>query len=298
MTTNESLQHESRGTTRTGESFCGSVIRLGCSHCDRTDHDGVASLPSDWTDIREVKPQGEEIWETHIGVCPSCLRIQVNDASELDNEVPPWDEGNPELDASQDSIHPIVKQIVDRDCHVGTSNQDVVRHVISKLKGSYSTYRKLPEIHKRLLVEQCVRQHSRNRREYVEVMSGFSHTTSRDDSVGQFLPEALSGEELVALMRKHKVTIESLAFRVGTSMKRVRQLRKSGIQDPLIVRDWRQAITGQDPGPIPSRFSVGQPADEGECCFCGCPLYVGDTAYEYGRSMFCSITCCRTSRGW
>jgi hypothetical protein len=64
-------------------------IRLGCNHCDREDFDGIDELPSDWTDIHEVRSFDEAIrevdvddqsrsvfdWQTHLGVCPECQAI-------------------------------------------------------------------------------------------------------------------------------------------------------------------------------------------------------------------------------
>lgn len=108
----------------------------------------------------------------------------------------------------------------------------------------------------------------------------------------------LSGNEIVTLMRRHKVTILQLAFRLGSTQKRVRAIRKKGLVCNLAVRDWIQAITMEDPGPIPDMYRVQNPSEEGQCCFCGCPLYVGDDAYDYVGEMFCSTACARKSRGW
>jgi hypothetical protein len=192
-------------------------------------------------------------------------------------------------------VHPIIKQIIDRDCHVATPAKDVVRHVISKLRKGYETMRAMPQADRDQLIEECVQHHRGNFKEYVEVMSGFTQTVGADLSK---LPSSVSGAEIARLMRKHKVTIEALAFRLGTTQKRVRKIRNTKLGDPLAVRDWIQAITGTDPGPIPEKFCVQNRQEEGECCFCGYPLYVGDDAFEYVGSMFCSITCCRKSRGW
>ena len=178
---------------------------------------------------------------------------------------------------------------------MATPAKDVVRHVISKLRKGYETLRAMPQTDRDQLVEQCVQHHRGNFKEYVEVMSGFTQTVGADPSK---LPSSLTGAEIVRLMRKHKVTIEALAFRLGTTQKRVRKIRNTKLDDPLAVRDWIQAITGEDPGPIPEKCAIHKPADEGICCFCGSPLYVGDEAYEYVGSMFCSTNCCRQSRGW
>ena len=58
------------------------------------------------------------------------------------------------------------------------------------------------------------------------------------------------------------------------------------------------AITSEDPGPIPEKYCVHNRTEEGSCCFCGYPLYDGDPAYDYVGEMFCSVACCRKSRGW
>ncbi|MEQ1830766.1 MAG: hypothetical protein ABL921_32750 [Pirellula sp.] len=153
----------------------------------------------------------------------------------------------------------------------------------------------MPQQDRDQLVEQCVQHHRGNFKEYVEVMSGFTRTVGADPSK---LPSSLSGAEIVRLMRKHKLTIEALAFRLGTTQKRVRKIRNTKLDDSLAVRDWIQAITGEDPGPMPEKVCVHNRQEEGDCCFCGYPLYVGDTAFEYVGSMFCSTTCCRKSRRW
>ena len=65
-------------------------IRLGCIHCSRDDFDGTDKLPEDWEDIDEVQSYEDSIsevdpddpsaditfWETHMGVCPDCLKEQ------------------------------------------------------------------------------------------------------------------------------------------------------------------------------------------------------------------------------
>lgn len=59
---------------------------------------------------------------------------------------------------------------------------------------------------------------------------------------------ALSGNNLKKLMRSHKVTIRDLKASTGISMKRIREVRESGLTDCNAARDWVQAITGSDPG--------------------------------------------------
>lgn len=124
---------------------------------------------------------------------------------------------------------------------MATPAKEVVRHVISKLRKGYETLRAMPQNDRGQLVEQCVQHHQGNFKEYVEVMSGFTQSVVIDPSK---IPSSLTGAEIVRLMRKHKVTIEALAFRPQTTHTRVRKIRNTKLDDPLAVRDWIQAITG------------------------------------------------------
>ncbi|MDC0937037.1 hypothetical protein OAS39_12185 [Pirellulales bacterium] len=108
----------------------------------------------------------------------------------------------------------------------------------------------------------------------------------------------LSGEELRRLMRWHKMAIGALSFRMGVTQTRVREVRHKGLQDSYAVRDWLEAITGEDVGPLPERRRISRYLEEAVCGYCGHPLYVGDFAYEYLEEVFCSATCSRRSRGW
>lgn len=60
----------------------------------------------------------------------------------------------------------------------------------------------------------------------------------------------LTGKQLQSLMLQHKVTIAVLAARLQLPMTRVRLYRAHGHGCPFTARDWIQAITGTDPGPI------------------------------------------------
>jgi hypothetical protein len=71
-------------------------------------------------------------------------------------------------------IHPIVRQIIDRDCHVGWSNRRVIRHVVSKLRDGQRTFRAMPREDRRTLLQQCIERHRQNWEEYVNVMGGWS----------------------------------------------------------------------------------------------------------------------------
>jgi hypothetical protein len=70
----------------------------------------------------------------------------------------------------QFDVHPILRQIIDRDCHVSESNRYVIRHVISKLRNGWQTFRKMPRSDRRFLMRQCIQQHRENRELYVAVM--------------------------------------------------------------------------------------------------------------------------------
>lgn len=73
-----------------------------------------------------------------------------------------------------------------------------------------------------------------------------------DHGVERFPVEGgkMSGEDVTRLMRKHNVTIRELAKRAGITMKRIREVRASGLEDRLAIRDWIEAIVGRDPGPM------------------------------------------------
>jgi hypothetical protein len=72
---------------------------------------------------------------------------------------------------------------------------------------------------------------------------------------------ALSGRDLCRLMRRHHVTIRTLAQRMDIPMTRVRYRRQHGIAEWPILRDWVEAITGADPGAIPHAIYHGPVAD-------------------------------------
>ena len=52
------------------------------------------------------------------------------------------------------------------------------------------------------------------------------------------------------LMRRHRVTIRGLSLRMGIPQYRVRAAREFGPIDCNSARDFIEAITGSDPGPI------------------------------------------------
>jgi hypothetical protein len=60
----------------------------------------------------------------------------------------------------------------------------------------------------------------------------------------------LPGDEVRRLMRQCCVTIRELSKRTGITMKRIREVRAEGLCDRNAARDWIEAITGSDPGPV------------------------------------------------
>ena len=108
-------------------------------------------------------------------------------------------------------------------------------------------------------------------------------------------PSTLSGDELMRLMRKHRMTISNLAFLVGTTQKRVRQLRQTGLTDAAVIRDWLEAITGHDPCPVPKRCKIENAYEGAECHFCRYPLFHDDVVWRYADRVYCTIDCCRKS---
>ena len=66
--------------------------------------------------------------------------------------------------------HPIVRQIVDRDCHVSLTNEEVIDHVISKLRHGMETFRVMPQEERDRLVRDCTMVHEWNRQLYRDVM--------------------------------------------------------------------------------------------------------------------------------
>lgn len=59
---------------------------------------------------------------------------------------------------------------------------------------------------------------------------------------------AITGNSIIRLMRRHKVTIRDLAKSAGFTQKRIREVRRDGLLDRGSKRDWIQVITGKDPG--------------------------------------------------
>ena len=86
----------------------------------------------------------------------------------------------------------------------------------------------------------------------------------------------LSGVEVTKLMRRHRKTIGELSFRLGVSQKRLREVRDQGRSDPYAVRDWLEAIVGEDVGPLPTRYRIKHGREECSCGQCDYRREVGD----------------------
>ena len=67
---------------------------------------------------------------------------------------------------------------------------------------------------------------------------------------GPKLTTPLTGQQVTRLMRQYRVTIRALSQPTGITQKRIRQVRSTGLGDRNAIRDWIEAITGKDPGPI------------------------------------------------
>jgi hypothetical protein len=67
-------------------------------------------------------------------------------------------------------VHPIIRQIINRDCHVGESNRKVIRHVVSKLRNGYRTFRGMQKEERKAFMRQCIQQHRENCELYRAVM--------------------------------------------------------------------------------------------------------------------------------
>ncbi len=74
------------------------------------------------------------------------------------------------LAKKKQATHPITRQIIDCECHVGLSNRAVFRLVISHLIEGYKTYRSIPKESRRKLLQECIDIHRYNQAEYQAVM--------------------------------------------------------------------------------------------------------------------------------
>jgi hypothetical protein len=71
----------------------------------------------------------------------------------------------------------MIRMIVGR-CHVGDTNRQVVRYLISRLKKGYASWQAMPREQRRLAMRECIRIHAENRGVYRFVMSGQTERTA------------------------------------------------------------------------------------------------------------------------
>lgn len=96
----------------------------------------------------------------------------------------------------------------------------------------------------------------------------------------------LSGAEVVRLMRGYGVTIAQLARRMNIPQTRVRAVRAKGVTGAEYVRDWREAITGVDPGPqyvgnpVPKSSRAGRRLPAGDDVAQAADLYSRFSGHE------------------
>lgn len=64
----------------------------------------------------------------------------------------------------------IISMIIDRDCHVSWSNRRVIKHVISRLRNGYRTFATMQRAERRRFMQECIRIHHANQKEYRFVM--------------------------------------------------------------------------------------------------------------------------------
>jgi hypothetical protein len=105
-------------------------------------------------------------------------------------------------------------------------------------------------------------------------------------------PSMLTSEDIVRLMRKHRITIPILASQLGLSQRRVRLLKHTGLTDAAVIRNWLEAITGQDPGPVPRCCRIENAYEGAQCHFCRYPLFHNDVAWRYADRVYCTMDCC------
>ena len=59
--------------------------------------------------------------------------------------------------------------------HVSATNREVIRHVISKLRDGYQTWRTIPVARRKDMMRSIIKAHQDNRELYSYVMKGGKH---------------------------------------------------------------------------------------------------------------------------
>lgn len=70
-------------------------------------------------------------------------------------------------------VDPIIKMIIDRDCHVNLSNKEVIKHVISKMYNGYNSFKEMEKEDRRKFMKMCIHHHKENIELFNFVMRGF-----------------------------------------------------------------------------------------------------------------------------
>ena len=66
----------------------------------------------------------------------------------------------------------MIRQIVNR-CHVGQSDLQVIRYVISRLKHGFKTWQTIERVERKRMLRQAVMVHHENQAFYGYVMKGY-----------------------------------------------------------------------------------------------------------------------------
>ena len=106
----------------------------------------------------------------------------------------------------------------------------------------------------------------------------------------------LTGKQLSTLMRRHRVTIRELSKRMGITMKRIREVRRDGLDNPGVVRDWVQGILGRDPLAEVDSYRINSIGLRNRCSYCQVPLGNGDEVYSFDFDPYCSMLCVQQSQ--
>jgi len=72
------------------------------------------------------------------------------------------------------------------------------------------------------------------------------------------IQKAMTGKQVVRLMRRYRVTMRCLKSKTGITLKRIRHVRKHGLERCTVARDWIEAITGADPGAELTALKIGE----------------------------------------
>ena len=52
----------------------------------------------------------------------------------------------------------VIRMIIDRDCHVSMSDRQVIKHVISRLKKGYTTFKAMPKRDRHRFMRELIKE--------------------------------------------------------------------------------------------------------------------------------------------